>query len=140
MDIGEMTRMALDIQICDHDHATIGYALDTDASIMVSQVETAEDAKHVVSAAKFGMKIKGTRSAPPDQPWMVLCLLASSSVTAAIHAFSTTRRASCGYGDSPFPPPRTARGQVDGCPFSLLFFSATCLATEARRFCMECRS
>ncbi|OBT77494.1 hypothetical protein VF21_05208 [Pseudogymnoascus sp. 05NY08] len=81
MDIGEMTRMAHDIQlvsegrtmawirICGHDHANIGYALDTGASIMVPQVETVEDAKHIVSAAKFGKKINGTRSAPPGR-WL----------------------------------------------------------------------
>jgi 2-keto-3-deoxy-L-rhamnonate aldolase RhmA len=41
------------------------------------KVETVEQAKHVISAAKFGSKRNGTRSAPPfrlfpgvtDQPW-----------------------------------------------------------------------
>ncbi|KFY35799.1 hypothetical protein V494_05586, partial [Pseudogymnoascus sp. VKM F-4513 (FW-928)] len=81
MDIGEMTRMAHDIQlvsegrtmawirICGHDHANIGYALDTGASIMVPQVETVEDAKHIVSAAKFSKRLNGTRSAPPGR-WL----------------------------------------------------------------------
>lgn len=48
-----------------HDHAAIGYALDAGASIVVPQVETVEQAKHVVSAAKYGTKQNGTRSAPP---------------------------------------------------------------------------
>lgn len=36
---------------------------------MVPQVDTVEQAKHIVSAAKFGAKINGTRSAPPFR-WM----------------------------------------------------------------------
>lgn len=48
-----------------HDHAAIGYALDAGASIVIPQIETAEQAKHVVSAAKFGRKNGGTRSVPP---------------------------------------------------------------------------
>lgn len=56
-------------RICGHDHANIGYALDSGASIMVPQVETVEDAKHIVSAAKFGKKVNGTRSAPPGR-WL----------------------------------------------------------------------
>ena len=48
-----------------HDHAAIGYALDAGASIIIPQVDTVEQAQHVVSAAKFGLKAKGTRSAPP---------------------------------------------------------------------------
>jgi 4-hydroxy-2-oxoheptanedioate aldolase len=36
---------------------------------MVPQVETVEDAKHIVSAAKFGKKVNGTRSAPPGR-WL----------------------------------------------------------------------
>jgi 2-keto-3-deoxy-L-rhamnonate aldolase RhmA len=36
---------------------------------MVPQVETVEDIKHIVSAAKFGKKINGTRSAPPGR-WL----------------------------------------------------------------------
>jgi 2-keto-3-deoxy-L-rhamnonate aldolase RhmA len=50
-----------------HDHAAIGYALDAGASIVVPQVDTVDQAKHVVSAAKFGCKIGGTRSAPPGR-------------------------------------------------------------------------
>lgn len=77
MDVETMTQMVHDIQFCSegksialvrisgHDHATIGYALDAGASIMVPQVETVEQAKHICSAAKFGMKVRGTRSAPP---------------------------------------------------------------------------
>lgn len=48
-----------------HDHAAIGYALDAGASIMVPQVDTVEQAKHICSAAKFGIANNGTRSAPP---------------------------------------------------------------------------
>ena len=48
-----------------HDHAAIGYALDAGASIVIPQVGTVEEAQHVVSAAKFGSKHLGTRSAPP---------------------------------------------------------------------------
>jgi 4-hydroxy-2-oxoheptanedioate aldolase len=48
-----------------HDHAAIGYALDAGASIVVPQVDTVEQAKHVVSAAKFGRHNRGTRSVPP---------------------------------------------------------------------------
>lgn len=36
---------------------------------MVPQVETVEDAKHIVSAAKFSKKLNGTRSAPPGR-WL----------------------------------------------------------------------
>jgi len=38
-----------------HEHASIGYALDAGASIVVPQVETVEQARHVVSAMKYGM-------------------------------------------------------------------------------------
>ena len=47
------------------DHAAIGYALDAGASIIVPQVDTVEQAQHVVSAAKLGVKAKGNQSAPP---------------------------------------------------------------------------
>ncbi|KAE8446789.1 hypothetical protein EG329_011694 [Mollisiaceae sp. DMI_Dod_QoI] len=72
-----MTQMVHDIQFMSegrshalvrvpgHDHAAIGYAVDAGASIMVPQVETVEEAKHVCSAAKFGAIRNGTRSAPP---------------------------------------------------------------------------
>ncbi|KAL6895376.1 Phosphoenolpyruvate/pyruvate domain-containing protein [Trichoderma longibrachiatum] len=53
------------VRVPGHDHAAIGYALDAGASIIVPQVETVAQAKHVVSAAKFGSKQGGTRSAPP---------------------------------------------------------------------------
>lgn len=49
------------------DHATIGYALDARASIIVPQVETVEQAQQIVSAAKFGACIGGKRSAPPGR-------------------------------------------------------------------------
>jgi len=48
-----------------HDHAAIGYALDAGASVVIPQVETVEQAQHVMSASKFGTRNKGTRSAPP---------------------------------------------------------------------------
>lgn len=50
-----------------HDHAAIGYALDAGASIIIPQLETVEQAKHVVSSAKFGTygRRRGTRSVPP---------------------------------------------------------------------------
>lgn len=53
------------VRVPGHDHAAIGYALDAGASIVVPQVDTVEQAKHVVSAAKFGAKANGSRSAPP---------------------------------------------------------------------------
>ncbi|KAL7928155.1 Phosphoenolpyruvate/pyruvate domain-containing protein [Trichoderma chlorosporum] len=53
------------VRVPGHDHAAIGYALDAGASIVVPQVDTVEQAKHVVSAAKFGSKQRGSRSAPP---------------------------------------------------------------------------
>ncbi|CAG8980338.1 hypothetical protein HYALB_00013677 [Hymenoscyphus albidus] len=77
MNVETMTQIVYDIQFMSegksaaivrvpgHDHAAIGFALDAGASIVVPQVETVEQAKHIVSAAKFGAKINGTRSAPP---------------------------------------------------------------------------
>ncbi|KJZ72730.1 hypothetical protein HIM_07922 [Hirsutella minnesotensis 3608] len=53
------------VRVPGHDHAAIGYALDAGASIVVPQVDTVEQAQHVVSAAKFGTRQRGTRSAPP---------------------------------------------------------------------------
>jgi 4-hydroxy-2-oxoheptanedioate aldolase len=50
-----------------HDHSTIGFALDAGASIVVPQVETVEQARHIVSAMKYGMKVNGARSAPPSR-------------------------------------------------------------------------
>jgi 2-keto-3-deoxy-L-rhamnonate aldolase RhmA len=50
----------------DHQHASIGYALDAGASmLMFPQVTTVEEVKHIISATKFGSKRNGTRSAPP---------------------------------------------------------------------------
>lgn len=43
----------------------MGYALDAGASIIVPQVNTVADAKHIMSASKYGAKRGGTRSAPP---------------------------------------------------------------------------
>lgn len=48
-----------------HDESTMAYALDAGASIVVPHVDTIEQAKHVVSAAKFGSQRNGIRSAPP---------------------------------------------------------------------------
>ncbi|KAL8788422.1 MAG: hypothetical protein Q9195_007301 [Heterodermia aff. obscurata] len=53
------------VRLPGHDHASIGYALDAGASIVVPQIETVEQAQHVVAAAKFGPTRKGKRSAPP---------------------------------------------------------------------------
>lgn len=53
------------VRVPGHDHAAIGYALDAGASLIIPQVDTVEQAQHVVSAAKFGTKWTGTRSAPP---------------------------------------------------------------------------
>ncbi|KAK3350213.1 Pyruvate/Phosphoenolpyruvate kinase-like domain-containing protein [Lasiosphaeria hispida] len=53
------------VRVPGHEHAAIGYALDAGASIVVPQVETVEDARKVVSYAKFGTANNGTRSAPP---------------------------------------------------------------------------
>ncbi|KAF7876798.1 hypothetical protein EAF04_001881 [Stromatinia cepivora] len=53
------------VRVPGHDHASIGYALDAGASILVPQVDTVEQAKHIVSSAKFGAVRNGTRSAPP---------------------------------------------------------------------------
>ena len=43
----------------------INYALDAGASVIIPQVDTVEQAEHVVSATKFGKKHKGSRSVPP---------------------------------------------------------------------------
>lgn len=53
------------VRVPGHDHAAIGFALDAGASVVIPQVETVEEAKHVMSASKFGTKENGTRSAPP---------------------------------------------------------------------------
>lgn len=50
-----------------HDHAAIGYALDAGASIVIPQVDSVEQAKNIVAASKFGSKIGGKRSAPPNR-------------------------------------------------------------------------
>ncbi|KAI9641290.1 hypothetical protein NHQ30_010091 [Ciborinia camelliae] len=77
MSVETMTQMVHDVQFMSegksfaivrvpgHDHASIGYALDAGASLLVPQVDTVEQAKHVVSSAKFGAVRNGTRSAPP---------------------------------------------------------------------------
>jgi 4-hydroxy-2-oxoheptanedioate aldolase len=51
--------------VAGHQHAYIGFALDAGASIVVPQVETVEQAREIVSSAKFGARINGSRSVPP---------------------------------------------------------------------------
>jgi 4-hydroxy-2-oxoheptanedioate aldolase len=53
------------VRLPGHDHASIAYAMDAGASIIVPQVNTVEEAKHIVAGAKFGTKFRGARSAPP---------------------------------------------------------------------------
>ncbi|KAI1394383.1 HpcH/HpaI aldolase/citrate lyase family protein [Hypoxylon trugodes] len=53
------------VRVPGHDHASIAWAADAGASIVVPQVDTVEQAKHVVNALKYGRKNKGYRSAPP---------------------------------------------------------------------------
>ncbi|KAH8896781.1 HpcH/HpaI aldolase/citrate lyase family protein [Thozetella sp. PMI_491] len=53
------------VRVPGHDHATITYALDAGASVVVPQVDTVEQAKHIVGAVKFGRANRGYRSAPP---------------------------------------------------------------------------
>ncbi|ETS80545.1 hypothetical protein PFICI_08074 [Pestalotiopsis fici W106-1] len=53
------------VRVPGHDHANIGYALDAGASIIVPQVETVEQAKHVMASTKFGTRSNGNRSVPP---------------------------------------------------------------------------
>ncbi|KXH43448.1 HpcH/HpaI aldolase/citrate lyase family protein [Colletotrichum simmondsii] len=53
------------VRLPGHDHAAIGYALDAGASIVIPQVETVEEAKRAIAAAKFGTAQNGTRSLPP---------------------------------------------------------------------------
>ncbi|KAH8652303.1 Pyruvate/Phosphoenolpyruvate kinase-like domain-containing protein [Xylariales sp. PMI_506] len=53
------------VRVPGHDHAAIGYALDCGASLVIPQVDTVEQCKHVLSASKYGTKQRGSRSAPP---------------------------------------------------------------------------
>ncbi|KAK7931097.1 5-keto-4-deoxy-D-glucarate aldolase [Apiospora marii] len=53
------------VRLPNHDHGNIAFALDAGASIIVPQVDTVEQARHIVSATKFGAARGGTRSAPP---------------------------------------------------------------------------
>ncbi|KAK9419075.1 putative Pyruvate/Phosphoenolpyruvate kinase-like domain-containing protein [Seiridium unicorne] len=53
------------VRVPGHDHASIGFALDCGASVVIPQVDTVEQCKHVISAAKYGTKQNGSRSAPP---------------------------------------------------------------------------
>ena len=54
----------------NHEHSNIGYALDAGASLMIPQVDTVEQAQHIISSMKFGASVKGTRSAPPSR-WVM---------------------------------------------------------------------
>ncbi|KAF6234246.1 hypothetical protein HO173_007666 [Letharia columbiana] len=53
------------VRVPGHDHATIGFALDAGASVVIPQVNTVAEAQHAISSAKYGVKNRGTRSAPP---------------------------------------------------------------------------
>ncbi|PYH53350.1 Phosphoenolpyruvate/pyruvate domain-containing protein [Aspergillus niger CBS 101883] len=53
------------VRVPGHDHATMAYALDAGASIVVPQVDKVEQAKEARGAVKFGRKNGGHRSAPP---------------------------------------------------------------------------
>ena len=62
--------MGADLTFCSvpgHSHETIAYAIDAGASIVVPQVDTVEQARHIVAAVKYGAKIGGKRSAPPGR-------------------------------------------------------------------------
>jgi 2-keto-3-deoxy-L-rhamnonate aldolase RhmA len=61
------------VRVPGHEHASIGYALDAGASIIVPQVNTVEECKHVIAATKYGAKIGGTRSAPPMRLLFGVC-------------------------------------------------------------------
>lgn len=52
------------VRVPGNDHAAIGYALDAGASIVIPQVDTVEQAKHVISAANFDTRHNGSLSAP----------------------------------------------------------------------------
>ncbi|KAH7312481.1 Pyruvate/Phosphoenolpyruvate kinase-like domain-containing protein [Stachybotrys elegans] len=53
------------VRVPSHEHTPITYALDAGASIIVPRVETAEEAKKIMAATKYGLKSGGVRSAPP---------------------------------------------------------------------------
>lgn len=53
------------VRVPGHGPESIGYAIDAGASIVVPPVDTVDQARHIVSAAKYGAKGNGTRSAPP---------------------------------------------------------------------------
>ena len=52
------------VRVPGHDHAAVGFALDAGASVVIPQVETVEQAQHVVSAAQFGPNARGTSPGP----------------------------------------------------------------------------
>ena len=64
-DLGKMADTSTMRRVPGHDEATMAYALDAGASIAVPHVDTAEQAKEIVRAVKFGKKHRGIRSAPP---------------------------------------------------------------------------
>ncbi|KAM0344839.1 hypothetical protein ACHAPU_007221 [Fusarium lateritium] len=53
------------VRLPGHGHKDVAYALDAGASVVFPQVDTVEQAKHCISATKYGIKNNGTRSAPP---------------------------------------------------------------------------
>ncbi|OQE47451.1 hypothetical protein PENCOP_c001G05743 [Penicillium coprophilum] len=53
------------VRVPGHEHSNIAFALDAGASIVVPQVDTVEQAEHIISAAKYGAVRNGRRSAPP---------------------------------------------------------------------------
>ncbi|GKU06417.1 pyoverdine dityrosine biosynthesis [Fusarium langsethiae] len=53
------------VRLPGHDHKDVAYALDAGASVVFPQVDTVEQAKECVSATKYGLKNRGSRSAPP---------------------------------------------------------------------------
>lgn len=59
--------MMVSHRVPEASRAAIGYALDAGASVVIPQVETLEQARHIVSAARFGVRNNGKRSAPPGR-------------------------------------------------------------------------
>ena len=60
-----MTDLAPLRRVPGHDESTMAYAIDAAASIVVRHVDNVDEARHIVSAVKFGKKHKGIRSASP---------------------------------------------------------------------------
>jgi 4-hydroxy-2-oxoheptanedioate aldolase len=53
------------VRLPGHNHKDVAYALDAGASVVFPQVDTVEQAQACVSATKYGLKNRGSRSAPP---------------------------------------------------------------------------